>query len=290
MAANAAGYLVRGVARTDTVPASTRELLTSVHVADLRREWPVGLIGDAVVHLAGLAAVGPSFEQPQTYIEANSAMVTNLCEAHMRADAVSTRILGISTGAVYRPPHNSESLREDADVVASSPYVVSKLLVERQFEYYRRRGLRTIVARPFNHIGPGQRPGFIVPDLVASLEDSSSRDRLAVGNLTTRRDYTDVRDVADAYVRIIASDTPHTIYNVASGKSVSGHDILEAICRTLGRPTPELMVDPARMRPTDARDITGDAGRLRRDLGWSPTIPLESSIADFVSAERIAQS
>ncbi|WP_431235207.1 NAD-dependent epimerase/dehydratase family protein [Mycolicibacterium psychrotolerans] len=284
MAANAAGYLVRGVARTDAVPASTRELLTSVHVADLRKEWPEGLIGDAVVHLAGLAAVGPSFEQPQTYIEANSAMVTTLCEAHLRAEAVSTRILGISTGAVYRPPPNGEPLGEDADVVASSPYVVSKLLVERQFEYYRRRGLTTIVARPFNHIGPGQRSGFIVPDLVASLQASSSRDRLAVGNLATRRDYTDVRDVAGAYVRIVAADAPHTVYNVASGKSVSGHDILEAICRTLGRPAPELVVDPARLRPTDALDITGDARRLQHDLGWSPTIPLESSIADFVNA------
>ncbi len=256
----------------------------SMHIADLRKEWPEGLIGDAVVHLAGLAAVGPSFEQPQKYIEANSAMVTQVCEAHLGANAFSTRILGVSTGGVYRSPSTNEPLREDAEVTASSPYVVSKLLVERQFEYYRQRGLSTLMARPFNHIGPGQRLGFIVPDLVASLAVPSSRARLTVGNLSTRRDYTDVRDVARAYVLMVGSEAPNLVYNVASGRSFSGRDILNAICRSLGRSMPELVVDEERLRPTDAHDIKGDAGRLRRDFGWSPTIPLEGSIADYLKA------
>ena len=288
VAANAAGYIVRGVARTDAVSSSTRELLTSMHSVDLREEWPEDLIGDAVVHLAGLAAVGPSFGQPQKYIEANSAMVTHLCEAHLRANACSTRILGISTGAVYRSPPVIKPLGEDAETIAASPYVVSKLLVERQFEYYRERGLLTRVARPFNHIGPGQRPGFILPDLVASLGALRTGERLSVGNLDTRRDYTDVRDVARAYVLMVGSDAPHSVYNVASGKSASGRDILEAICRTTGWSVPDLIVDPERLRPTDAHDIRGDAGRLRHDFDWSPTIPLERSIADFLSEKRAA--
>ena len=167
----------------------------------------------------------------------------------------------------------------------SSPYAVSKVLVENQLAYYRGRGLDTVVARPFNHSGPGQGPGFLIPDLIRRVTDSSSEDVLSVGSLSTRRDYTDVRDVARAYLSLItAPSLSHDIYNVASGTTRSGREILAAVSVALGRPVPETRVDPSLVRPNDPASITGDATRLRAETGWAPDIAFEQMIADSVAS------
>ncbi len=254
--------------------------------ADLRDRWPLSLPpGAVVIHLAGLAAVGPSFADPQRYITSNSQMVTNLCEWLIERDRRDVRVLGVSTGAVYQATADGSSQSEIGAVSFSSPYVVSKVLVESQLAYYRRRGLDTLVARPFNHIGPGQGSGFVVPDLTAALDALEPGAALKVGDLDTRRDYTDVRDVVSAYLLLaLHPATQGHTYNVASGRSRSGREILAMICATLEREVPELEPDLSRFRATDPREVTGDAGALRAEFGWSPSIPLEQSIHDFISA------
>jgi GDP-4-dehydro-6-deoxy-D-mannose reductase len=141
------------------------------------------------------------------------------------------------------------------------------------------------VARPFNHIGPHQGPGFLLPDLLRQLRSSPPDRPLRVGNLATRRDYTDVRDVARAYLALAtAPELAHDVYNVASGSSHSGLEILEALSAALGRATPPLEVDESLIRATDPPLIVGDAARLRSDTGWSPTVPFATTIADTVAA------
>jgi GDP-4-dehydro-6-deoxy-D-mannose reductase len=249
------------------------------HDHDLTTSWPdVGPI-DGIVHLAGLSAVGPSFDDPQRYIDVNSAMVTHLFEALLAAQA-STRVLVISSGAVYGSGEG-RPVDEHTRLDVTSPYVVSKLLVETQVAYYRRRGIDAVVARPFNHIGPGQGPGFIVPDLATRLRALGEGDELPTGNLDGSRDYTDVRDVARAYQALLELPNPkHGIYNVASGTPHSGHDVLAALCEALGREVP-----PTRQELTRAVDpstVTGDATRLREETDWTPEIPFDQSIRDFV--------
>ena len=283
-----AGIEVFGISRGTTADPALRAHLAGYTSADLRESWPAGLPTDAaVVHLAGLAAVGPSFDRPQEYICANSAMVTNMCEALLDAEQ-SGRIVGVSTGAVYAQTSDDPARSEDDAVACTSPYVVSKVLVENQLSYYRRRGLRTLVARPFNHVGPGQGPGFIVPDLLAQLRTLSPGEPLRVGNLRTRRDYTDVRDVAHAYLALAFADhLSHDLYNVASGASSSGSDILARLCEALGRPVPDVELDPARMRASDPEVIIGDASRIRADTDWRPRIKLAETIADAVDASSL---
>src|SRR5690606_21946586 len=162
-AAKQQGHRVIGITQSQSLPAELSSLLDECLVADLRQAWPEGLTADVIVHLAGLAAIGPSFRRPQAYLSGNSAMVTTMCEHALRLPrSVRPRILGVSSGAVYAVPPDGRRVSEDCALAYSSPYVVSKCLVENQLSYYRARGLDTLVTRPFNHIGPGQSPGFLV--------------------------------------------------------------------------------------------------------------------------------
>ena len=142
-----------------------------------------------------------------------------------------------------------------------------------------------MIARPFNHIGPGQGQGFLLPDLATALISVVEGQALAVGNLATRRDYTDVRDVARAY-RLLATQPvlSHDVYNVCSGHSLAGSDILAELLRVSGRKPMPIGTDPARLRPNDSLDIFGDNSRLRDDLGWAPQFAIEDTIADYLAA------
>lgn len=282
-AARERGYRVVGISRAPLADDPLAADLDESVAADLTEEWPAGVHGDVVIHLAGLAAVGPSFDHPQEYIEGNSRMVTHLAEAMLASGSAPRRIVCVSTGAVYGTGETRQD--ESAPTEPASPYVVSKLLVEAQAGYYRRRGLDVVVARPFNHIGPGQRTGFLLPDLVAGLRALAPGHALPVGDLTTARDYTDVRDVAAAYLALAERPAlDHDVYNVASGQSFTGMQMLAFAASALGRDVPELVADPTRTRRTDASRITGDASRLEADTGWRPAIPVEQSVRDYVAA------
>lgn len=289
--ATSAGVAIIGVARASTAPPPLGDVLDAYVGADLRVGWPTQLPSDVpIVHLAGLAAVGPSFDQPQEYIAGNSAMVSNMCEGLLQAGATDVRVVGVSTGAVYAQ-NDARPARGETDPVAfTSPYVVSKVLVENQLTYYRRRGLSTVIARPFNHIGPGQGPGFLLPDLLMRLRSLGPDEPLYVGNLATRRDYTDVRDVARAYLALARAPVlEHDVYNVASGRARSGAELLELACQAMGRPVPPVKVDASRMRATDPEVIVGEAERITAELGWHPVVPIEQTVRDAVAAaERSA--
>lgn len=273
---------VIGVDRSEMVDSSIANLLSDYIVADLAVGWPKIDAVTAVIHLAGLAAVGPSFDSPQDYININSAIFTNMAE-HFLASMDKPRIVVVSSGAIYDPKQQLP-LTEESTVGFTSPYAVSKVLVENQCAYYRSRGLDCIVARPFNHIGPGQRPGFLLPDLHRQL-GSINNEKLQVGDLTTQRDYTDVRDVVRAY-RLLATSKKltHPIYNICSGISRSGNEILKTLQATMHKEGVGAVVDRAKLRPNDPKEIVGSSGRLRDDTGWQPEISLEQTIIDFTSS------
>lgn len=258
--------------------------IAQYHSADLEHAWPIPEAPDAIIHLAGLAAVGPSFDQPQRYLSTNSGIMTTMCES-LVAQKASPRVVVVSTGAVYAPPVDGVPLVESAATAPSSPYAVAKLLIESQADYYATRGVDTVVVRPFNHIGPGQESGFIVPDIANALASLSDDAPLIVGNLAASRDYTDVRDVARAYVTLAFSGAhQHRVYNVASGESHTGFEIVEAVATAMGREVPELRVDARRLRPNDPQQILGDSHRLREEFGWHPHRDWSTSIADYITS------
>jgi GDP-4-dehydro-6-deoxy-D-mannose reductase len=236
---------------------------------------------DGVIHLAGLAAVGPSFDEPMQYLTTNLGIEVNLFEAAL-AQGAKPRFVIVSSGTLYDPSADVP-LTETSRVLPNSPYAISKLGQEQLAEYYISRGFECIIARPFNHIGPGQGLGFIVPDLtkqIIEVEKGLSKEVL-VGNLDAQRDYTDVRDIARAYRLLLEKGKSAEIYNICSGTARSGHEILDGITKT-ARQQPKVTVDPIRMRPSDNPLIYGSHEKLTEHTGWEPEISLEMTLHDVV--------
>ena len=242
---------------------------------------------DAVIHLAGLAQVSESFAEPERYVSTNAGMQINLMEALLKQSS-KARILVISTGGVYRA--GPGRLTETSATEPANPYVISKLTQELLASYYMQRGLDVIIARPFNHFGPGQHRGYLVADLasqIAALERRGGGE-LAVGNLASERDYTDVRDVVAAYSSLIASGRSGATYNVCSGVSRTGSEIFETLADLA---TVQVTAAPqaSLQRPTDSNQVAASNERIRRDTGWQPQIPLDAALADTLAYWREQQ-
>lgn len=282
---NNCGLNVVGVGLESEVSPNISDEVKEYCQVDLTKKWPGITEVRAVIHLASLANVGESFNKPQEYISVNSSMVTNMCEYYLERND-RPRILIVSSGNVY-DSNQPMPISEDGKIGYASPYAISKVLNESQAAYYRGRGLDCVIARPFNHIGPGQEKGFIVPDFydrIASLENDEKT--IITGNIETRRDYTDVRDIAKAYGKIALANTlRYCVYNVCSGTSCSGMEILNELKRAMGRPDIEYQIDQSLVRPTDIKDITGNASRLNEELGWEPQIDIAQTINDFVKSK-----
>lgn len=242
---------------------------------------------EAIISLAGLAQVGASFDNPDKYKQVNVSVLSVLAKRILE-DKLSIKVLAVSTGAVYESNQPLPITEKSKLTEAGSPYAQSKILMEQAAKEFSKQGLNCVVVRPFNHIGPGQEEGFLVGDLYAKIIQSKQDGQsLMVGNLNTKRDYTDVRDVVRAYADLAEqTDLSHSLYNVCSGRSVAGTDILKMLlveCGVAGQI--EVKVDQSLIRPNDVVDIYGSYDRLKADTGWSPQIPLGKTIKDFVDSK-----
>lgn len=236
----------------------------------------------AIIHLAGLSAVSRSFDQAQRYISDNAVMTYNLLD-HAKTSNMQGRAIVVSSGALY-DPNQPLPISEESATSPTSPYAIGKLASEHVVDYFRNRGLDAVIARPFNHIGPGQKEGFILPDIYAQLSSVGSGGEIQVGNLNTRRDYTDVRDIVAGYKALALADSlDHRLYNICSGKSLSGKDILALVERIGNYTDIKVSIDPSKIRPSDIMDIYGDSSRIRKELGWQPQYDIEQTITDFVA-------
>jgi GDP-4-dehydro-6-deoxy-D-mannose reductase len=240
---------------------------------------------DAVIHLAGLAVVGPSFEQPRKYIDLNAGIQINLFETCIEQGS-SPKFIIVSSGSLY-DPYARMPLSERAPIAPSSPYAVSKITQEALAQYYGKRGFEYIIARPFNHIGPGQREGFIVPDFAKQIIEAErgTTNEMLVGNLEAKRDYTDVRDIVRAYRLLAEKGTSGEIYNICSGNSYSGQEILDNM---LTKSIAKIAInqDIALMRPSDIPEIIGDHSKITKDTGWEPAISLDDTLLDSLEYWR----
>lgn len=236
----------------------------------------------AIIHLAGLSAVSRSFDQAQRYISDNAVMTYNLLD-HAKTSNMQGRAIVVSSGALY-DPNQPLPISEESATSPTSPYAIGKLASEHVVDYFRNRGLDAVIARPFNHIGPGQKEGFILPDIYAQLSSVGSGGEIQVGNLNTRRDYTDVRDIVAGYKALALADSlDHRLYNICSGKSLSGKDILALVERIGNYTDIKVSIDPSKIRPSDIMDIYGDSSRIHKELGWQPQYDIEQTITDFVA-------
>ncbi len=245
-------------------------------------EW---FLPDVTYHLAALTHVGESWENASEFTRVNVVGTQRVLDASFEAVPDSTTIV-VSSSEVYGISREEDQpLRESFRVAPANPYSSSKVEAERVArDAARFRGQRVIVARPFNHLGPGQSPNFVVPALVSRLLDARDRGEgsILVGDLSTRRDFSDVRDVVRAYRLLATLGVSGEVYNVASGHDVALLDIAHQLVARLA-PHVELVVDPSLLRPVDLPVSRGSYDKLHQATGWAPQIALHVSLDDIVS-------
>jgi GDP-4-dehydro-6-deoxy-D-mannose reductase len=240
---------------------------------------------EAVYHLAAQSSVRLSWEDPMGTFVVNALGTLNLCSAAAKSGP-RPRVLIISSAEVYgKVPAAALPVGEDQPLAPVTPYAASKASAEMiGLQAWLGRGLEVVRTRAFNHTGPGQGPGFVVPDLAGQVARAArgELDRIATGNLEVRRDITDVRDVVRAYRLLMVHGEPGGAYNVCRGEAVLISDLLRRLMEIAGTDVP-IWVDPARARPADVPEVSGDPRRTNALTGWQPAIPLDQTLADVLA-------
>ncbi len=286
------GIAIVGVGQRESeVDAEISPLVTTYYQCDVTVPSEVANLPlkdiDCVINLAGLANVGASFDNPELYMQIN-VDVLKVLGATLHEANPAARMIAVSTGALYDPGQPMPLTEESQTITSGSPYAMSKLAMEQAARDLQGKGQECIVVRPFNHIGPGQGLGFLIPDLAHKLQSADpAKPTITAGNLKTIRDYTDVRDIAKAYADLATSSQLNfNLYNVCSGSGRSGEDIVKALCNALSIPFDQLKIDidQSLIRPSDPAKIVGDNTRLCTDTGWSPSIDLQQTVQDIIAS------
>lgn len=242
---------------------------------------------EVVYHLAGDSDVGESWQHPVETFRANAEGTLNVLEASL--DAGVERVVAVSSADIYgRVTEEELPLTEDALLRPVSPYAASKVAADYlALQSYLGHGLATIRARPFNHIGPGQRASFVAPALAQRIAraEIEGNEEVPVGNLSPRRDFTDVRDVVRAYRLLALRGTPGEAYNVCRGEDIAVRDLAVRLVGLAHKPM-RLVPDAALQRPVDIPVLRGDSTKLRQATGWEPRIPLEETLEDLLDEWR----
>ncbi|MGI8998784.1 MAG: GDP-mannose 4,6-dehydratase [Candidatus Limnocylindria bacterium] len=266
---------------------------TELDIADVRAVRSLVTIArpDVIAHLAAVAASADAIRDPGRAVRTNIGGTIAITEA-ARTTEPGPSLLIISSAEVYAAPASGDpSLDEGAPLAPRHPYGMLKLAQEAvAITAAMRDDLSMVIVRPFNHVGPGQRSTTAVASFaerIAAIRRGDSRE-LTTGNLDVERDIGDVRDYVVAYRLILEAlaegrlGRPHAIFNLSTGAAVTLRWIVTELCR-LAAVRPTIVTDPDLVRADDPPRIVGDAGRLRRTLGWRPRTELSTTLADILA-------
>ena len=244
---------------------------------------------DVIFHLAAQPLVSASQRNPWGTLETNIRMQLNVLEGVSQVRP-GCRMLVVGSSEEYGLVSPEElPVDEETPLRPLNSYALSKVAQDLMgLQYHLTHRLHVVRARPFNHIGPRQRIGFVAPDLasqIAAAELGLQPPIIEVGNLAARRDFSDVRDVVRAYVLLITEGEPGEVYNIGSGESHSIQELLDTLVN-MSRVPIEVRQDPDRMRPSDVPDFVCDATRIRKRTGWQTTISFDQSLQDVLEYWR----
>lgn len=268
--------------RLELYPAELSELETVTSV--IERAKP-----DYIFHLAAQPLVSLSRRDPWATLANNIRLQLNILEAVARLGS-TTRILVVGSSEEYGLVQPDElPIKETNPLRPTSPYAVSKVAQDMLgLQYHLSHKLFTVRVRPFNHIGPRQRLGFVAPDFarqIAEAEAGLQGPVMQVGNLEPQRDFSDVRDVVRGYHLLITQGEPGEVYNLGSEQARSVRELLERLMAMSKVPI-TIEQDPERLRPTDVPVMVSDSTKLREQTGWRPRISFEQSLQDVLDYWR----
>ncbi|MFA5054970.1 MAG: GDP-mannose 4,6-dehydratase [Dehalococcoidia bacterium] len=243
---------------------------------------------DYIFHLAAQSFVAMSWLAPADTIETNVVGTINLFEAVRRAgiDPV-IQVAGSSEeyGMVYP---DEVPIKEDNPLRPLSTYGVSKVAADKlAYQYNKSYGLKTIVTRGFNHTGPRRGEVFVTSAFAKQIAEieKGKEPVMYVGNLESRRDFTDVRDMVRAYLLAVEKCEPGEVYNICSGNAVKISEMLDLLL-SMTKKKIKVKQDPDRIRPSDVELLQGDYSKFKKQTGWKPKIPFEKTMEDLLNYWR----
>jgi len=239
-----------------------------------------------VYHCAGAPHVAHAWKDTAQTLAINVLATHHLLDA-IRLSGHACRMLITGSATVYAPADHA--LVEEDPLVPNNPYGLSKLAQEQLGLHAAiDDGVEVIVTRSFNHTGPRQQPAFAAPAFArqfALIEAGRLEPVLRVGNVDTKRDISDVRDVVRAYRLLMHRGVPGTAYNVCSGRPSAIRELLAGLQTRIGRPV-RMETNPDLLRPNDTPVIVGSPARLQAATGWAPAISFDRMLDDLLDYWR----
>jgi GDP-4-dehydro-6-deoxy-D-mannose reductase len=239
-----------------------------------------------ILHLASFSSVAFSWKEPVQSFQNNTNIFLNLIDA-VRNLNIDTRILSIGSSEEYGNVNDEDlPIKENHKLNPVSPYAVARVSQEYLSDVYiNGYGMDIVLTRSFNHIGPMQQSVFFVSSMAKQLVElkrsGKNRDHVVTGDVSIVRDFTDVRDVVHAYYLLLKAGEKGHVYNVCSGKGFPLKDIIDIMAMQLNIEV-DIKMDHRLIRPADNRVIIGSNEKIKRELGWGNTIPLEQSLKDII--------
>jgi len=263
--------------------------------ADLRNESEVyelveKIKPDIIYHLAAFTSAADSFKSPKETVLNNIAGQINIFEAMRKSELLNSKTLVVASAEVYGSIKKEDlPMDEGTSLNPTNPYAVSKLTQDflgRQ--YYLSYGLKAVRVRPFNHVGPGQAPNFVISSFaqkIVEIEKGIRGPVLPVGNLEAKRDFTDVRDVVKAYSLLMEKGEFGEVYNIGSGTSYKISEILDMLL-SFSSAKITVEVDRTLFRPIDDPELICDPSKINKLTGWKAEIPIEKTLKDTLDYWR----
>lgn len=243
---------------------------------------------DVIINMAGHANVGLSWKKPQLTVQLNTIGVVNILEA-VKAVNPQIRVLTVGSSDEYGSLKESgNNVTEDIPVKPITPYAISKQAQELFAQLYvRSYGMDICMIRLFNLGGPGQAKGYIISDFASGIAEveAGKKDCMSVGNLTSARDFTHVKDACRALRLIAEKGHVGEIYNICSGSTHTAQEVLNNLIR-LSKINIVVKQDPSRMRPSDTPVVCGNHDKLTAHTGWQPELELEQILTDALGYWR----
>ena len=244
---------------------------------------------DRIFHLAAQSHVPPPGMPPPATLQDNIIGQVNLFEA-VRSAGIDPLIQIAGSSEEYGMVYPDEvPMKETNPLRPLSPYAVSKVAQEMlAYQYHQSYGIRSIVSRGFNHSGPRRGENFVDSSFARqmALSKRASKSLLSTwATSTSKRDFTDVRDMVRAYWLLLEKGKPGEVYNIGSGNTRPMQEVLDKLL-CLSKVDVEVRVDPTRLRPSDVMILWADASKFMEATGWKPTIPYEQTLSDLLDYWR----
>jgi GDP-4-dehydro-6-deoxy-D-mannose reductase len=280
----AAGHDVRGISNRPeyrgTLPPDVPVYLADICDRASLDPYLTEYQPELVCHLAGFASPGGSRLKVADCLSVNVLGTDNVFEA-VASSVPGATVIAVTT-AHFHAAAQGGLVTEESPMEARGPYTISKICAHHLCGFYHaQRGLKVIEARPTNHYGPGQQPGFVVADFakqVAQIQAGLAEPPVRVGNLDVARDFLYVEDVARAYLALAQKGVPGEAYCIGSGQPVRIREILDMLIELSGMDI-AVEVDAAKVRPDEVPVVTVSSGKILRDTGWQPTVELREGLA-----------